>query len=114
MKTQYITNQNPKSQTLWQSYRRLNQKMNAPSITPERRAELRPLSDKLKELAKAATNVTPLTPEQKHAVEQIAVLRAYSYKTGLRTTFSQHEILKALNPTDLAVVLTELFEGDAQ
>ena len=101
MKAAYIQSQNPKSKTLWESYRNLNIKMNAPGITPERQAELRPLSTQLKTAAKIAS----LTEVQAKAVRDIQTQRDYTAKSGFRTTRSQTEILATLGGVDLAAVL---------
>lgn len=92
-----------KSQTLYAQYLALDQRMNAPSITPERRAELRPLSDKLKAAYKIA-----LSEEAELAVERLNTLRQHTLLTGFRTSRSQNEILATFSGAELADILRKV------
>ena len=96
-----------KSQTLYQRYYHLRNAMSAPTITPERRAELELLSLKLKQAAKRAE----LTETQQRSRDAVQTLRDHQQATGFRTTRGQNDILAELNGQDLAAVLQSLNEG---
>ena len=96
-----------KSLTLYESYRNLNQKMNAPGITPEKRAELRPLSNQLKTAYKKA-RVIELSEEAQQAVDRINTLKQHTALTGYRTTRSQVEILNQFTGAELADILSKV------
>jgi len=51
---------------------------------------------------------TAVAPELQGTVSRIRALRAYTDRTGFRTTRSEKEILARLGPDDLAAVLLEL------
>lgn len=96
-----------KSKTLWQSYYELNAKMNAPSITPEKREELRPLSTQIKHAAELAQ----LSGKQQEAVARIKALRKYTLETGFKTTRSQNDCIQQFDGGELADVLRAVNRG---
>ena len=94
-----------KSQTLFQSYYRLRGAMSAPSVAPERKAELESLSLRLKTTAKAAAAEESMSETAKKAIDDIRLLQEHTARTGFRTTRGQNDILATLNGPDLVAVL---------
>ena len=96
-----------KGKTLWATYYELNSRMAAHTITDEKRAELRPLSTKIKHAAELAS----LSPAAQEAVERIKTLRSHTLASGFRTTRSQNEILEQFTGAELADILRAVNNG---
>lgn len=96
-----------KSKTLWAAHIRLRQAMVAPTVTPERKAELEPVALKLKQAAQKAE----ISERAQKAIDDIHLLQKHTARTGFRTTRGQNDILATLNGPDLAAVLSVVTVG---